>query len=380
MFSKNEPGSHFFRAARHRRAQHRALVEPLEARTVLSASMPAAADVIAIEEDGFNNPPAGSDAQVLLAPGETYTFSTSDFGFSDTDDALPDELAAVRISSLPDSGRLTFDGFSVAQFDVIPADQITLGRLQFTATSPPDVTASTSFTFQVQDDGGVAGGGSDLDPTPNRFSLLVDDESADFVRNLYEDILDREAEQEGLLVWLNLLNNGGTRGDVVRGLWQSREHRGMQVDSYYQTFLDRAPDPAGRQTWIAILRNGATEEEVMQAFLTTNEYLANNPPITEYVLEVYRDVLGREADAGGQAFWETSLDSGLLTLEEVANGLLNVRERHVNVVQTFYNDFLERNPDSQGLFTWTSLLDDGALSEGEVAQRLLSTPEYFNQS
>ena len=28
-----------------------------------------------------------------------------------------------------------------------------------------------SFTFQVQDDGGTAGGGSDLDPSPNRLSF-----------------------------------------------------------------------------------------------------------------------------------------------------------------------------------------------------------------
>ena len=44
---------------------------------------------------------------------------------------------------------------------------ITAGNLKFTPAANANGAGYASFTFQVQDDGGTANGGVDLDPTPN---------------------------------------------------------------------------------------------------------------------------------------------------------------------------------------------------------------------
>ena len=45
---------------------------------------------------------------------------------------------------------------------------ITAGKLMFTPAANANGAGYASFTFQVQDDGGTANGGVDLDPTPPR--------------------------------------------------------------------------------------------------------------------------------------------------------------------------------------------------------------------
>ena len=60
---------------------------------------------------------------------------------------------------------------TVGQF--VSAADITAGKLTFTAAANANGTAYASFTFQVQDNGGTANGGVDLDPTANMMTINV---------------------------------------------------------------------------------------------------------------------------------------------------------------------------------------------------------------
>ena len=62
------------------------------------------------------------------------------------------------------------------------------------------------------------------------------DDSA-FVAQLYRNALNREVEQEGLDYWLDLLDRGVTRGDVLLNISESPEHQLILPDT---TLLDRA--------------------------------------------------------------------------------------------------------------------------------------------
>ena len=50
---------------------------------------------------------------------------------------------------------------------------ITGGKLKFTPAANANGAAYASFTFQVQDDGGTANGGVDLDQSPNTITINV---------------------------------------------------------------------------------------------------------------------------------------------------------------------------------------------------------------
>ena len=55
----------------------------------------------------------------------------------------------------------------------MPASEIALGHLTFAPAANANGAGYAGFTFQVQDNGGTANGGVDLDPTPNAITVNV---------------------------------------------------------------------------------------------------------------------------------------------------------------------------------------------------------------
>ena len=127
------------------------------------------ADVKSITVAAVNDAPAGADASRTIDQNDPYVFAAADFGFSDPVDG--NSLAAVRITTLPAAGTLTNNGGAVAAGDFVSVADINAGHLVFTPGGSG--TPYASFTFQVQDDGGTANGGVDLDQSPNAFSFDV---------------------------------------------------------------------------------------------------------------------------------------------------------------------------------------------------------------
>ncbi|MDO6962834.1 Ig-like domain-containing protein [Rhizobium alvei] len=117
--------------------------------------------------DYLNIAPEGIDGNVSLFEDQGYTFSVSDFGFSD---ANGEDLKEIIITSLP-TGGLTLDGGAVSAGQHIAADNIS--KLVWTPNTNENGDELASFTFQVVDDGGTWNGGVDTDQTANRLVLNV---------------------------------------------------------------------------------------------------------------------------------------------------------------------------------------------------------------
>ena len=102
-----------------------------------------------------------------------HVFTTADFGFSDPTEGGAHTLLAVRISTLPAAGSLALVGVGVTIGQFVSAADVASGLLVFTAAANVNGAANASFTFQVQDTGGTANGGVDLDPSPNTITVDV---------------------------------------------------------------------------------------------------------------------------------------------------------------------------------------------------------------
>jgi hypothetical protein len=102
-----------------------------------------------------------------------YIFTTADFPLTDANDVPANNLAAVRVATLPAAGTLSHNGNSVTPGQVVLAGDVAAGKLKFTPAASTTGSPYASFTFQVQDDGGTANGGVDLDPTPNTLTIHV---------------------------------------------------------------------------------------------------------------------------------------------------------------------------------------------------------------
>ena len=117
-----------------------------------------------------NDEPAGTDNSVTILADKV--FAVSDFGFTDPFDFPPDTFEAVKITTLPpaSAGVLLYQSEPVVEDELINvAADIDMGHL--TLSPAEGGSGSFSFTFQVQDDGGLANGGMDLDSSPNTMTL-----------------------------------------------------------------------------------------------------------------------------------------------------------------------------------------------------------------
>ena len=74
---------------------------------------------------------------------------------------------------MPIPGTLTNNGVAVAVGQFITLANITAGLLKFTPVLNANGLNYASFTFQVQDNGGTAGGGVDLDPSADTITVNV---------------------------------------------------------------------------------------------------------------------------------------------------------------------------------------------------------------
>ena len=132
-----------------------------------------------IDVNSVNDPPAGLDKTISMPRGTTYTFVPSDFAFNDSSDVPVNLLSAIRIASLPTAGLLTCNNAGVTLGQVISLTSINSGQVKFTPFVNGSGAGYATFTFQVQDSGGTANGGINLDPTANSITIDIVDTVTD---------------------------------------------------------------------------------------------------------------------------------------------------------------------------------------------------------
>ncbi len=156
-----------------------------------------------------NSPPAGADATLSLLEDTSHVLTAANFGFSDSEG---NSLAAVKITTLPAAGTLLLNGSAISAGTFVSAADLAAGKLVFSPAANANGNGYASFTFQVQDNGGTANGGVDLDPNPNTITFNVtpvnDAPTADISRLTYST---------GEKSSLTLSGTGMSVGDVDGG-------------------------------------------------------------------------------------------------------------------------------------------------------------------
>ena len=110
-------------------------------------------------------------------------------------------------------------------------------------------------------------------------AIAADQSNGDFVRDLYENVLGREAEEEGLNAWVGQLFNGASRADVAAAIVGSAEAQTKSdsdfIEGLYQSALGRASDADGKADWLALLANGGTHADVALGIVGSDEAVAH---------------------------------------------------------------------------------------------------------
>ena len=105
------------------------------------------------------------------------------------------------------------------------------------------------------------------------------DPKEDFIRRLYITCMGREADEGGLNYWLDLINSERIKGITLAGKFvfsneftsknYCNEHFMRQL---YKALMGREADPGGLNYWVGLLENGTTREAAVNSFASSPEY------------------------------------------------------------------------------------------------------------
>jgi hypothetical protein len=202
--------------------------------------------------------------------------------------------------------------------------------------------------------------------------------NAQFVSQLYTNVLDRTPDSAGLSFWIDKLTHGESRASVLTGFSESLEFKNntfYDIESYsqntlskdyfgqvyrlYEATLDRVPDPSGFQHHVTALNNGLSLTSGASGFINSTEFQAKYGSLDneQFVSLLYNNVLNRAPDAAGLAHWTNTLNGGNSRMSVVLGFSESVEFK--NNTSGAFQDFVKQ--DMAGL--WSDRLDGGAGSD-----------------
>ena len=234
--------------------------------------------------------------------------------------------------------------------------------------------------------------------SPSQVPVATGDETQvrNFVSRLYSVALGRTPDPAGLEEWVNCIRyEGQTGGDVARGFLFSNEFLGRNVSNedfartLYRTFFDREADTAGLNGWVNALNGGQSKQEVIEGFINSTEWanlclnfgipsggqarpsveLEPNAQTIGFCTRLYTTCLCREAEQEGLMAWARQLANHRDTGTGAARGFFFSTEfRNANVsdeeyLRRLYHTFMDREPDQAGFDAWLAQLRSGTSRE-----------------
>ncbi len=154
------------------------------------------------------------------------------------------------------------------------------------------------------------------------------------------------------------------------------------INQLYRDILGRNADAAGRSYWVGQLQNPDDVAEVAEAFMSSTEFGPRRP-----ISRMYLAYLNRAPDQSGFDYWTPLLVSGSSSLLDISWGFANSREfelRYGNLsdgefIALVYINVLGRQLDQEGYVYWYRELSKG-LSRPEMMLYFAESQEFINNT
>lgn len=153
---------------------------------------------------------------------------------------------------------------------------------------------------------------------------------------------------------------------------------------YYQGVFGRSPDAGGFKFWVQQLAGDRERvSRVAEKMLATREASYDKLSNADYVSAAYKNILGRNADPSGQAYWLGQLDGKKKTRDELLRNFAAQakitpelaaqkmgKPTNEEFVKQAYVGLMGRPADAGGLAYWKGQLDTKKLAPKDVVARL----------
>lgn len=192
---------------------------------------------------------------------------------------------------------------------------------------------------------------------------------AEYITLLYQNVLDRNSDSAGFQNWMNNLENGMSRANVLLGFSNSQEFiNGTATDAraygragvesswsddvfrLYQATLGRSPDWDGLLNWIGNFANGMSYGAVASGFVNSEEFqkVYGSTTNDQFVTLLYKNVLDRDPEDSGLQNWLNHLSSGMAR-ERVVEGFAQSQE-FINSSEVTMRDWMKQRPMDDQLY------------------------------
>ncbi|MBR3356601.1 MAG: DUF4214 domain-containing protein [Solobacterium sp.] len=236
-------------------------------------------------------------------------------------------------------------------------------------------------------------------------NAVTGDSAGVFVRSLYNVILKRDEDTEGMRTWTNALSRGMTAADVIVSFVMSKEFQTHFPDNrtfvtmMYQSILGRNGAEKEITSWTNRLNSGISYGVIMQGFIGSQEfgrrcsaigiqpgrYVSNlmadrYPDVSKFVANLYLTILERGCDAPGLENWIRALVGGLPGATAV-RGFIESKEfmsrfpDPKTYAAILYRTALSREGSAKEIADWAAFMEDGQ-SYKILLQGFLNSAEF----
>ena len=233
-----------------------------------------------------------------------------------------------------------------------------------------------------------------------------------FVERLYENVLGRTADDEGMATQIEGMKTSGA-AQITFNFYNSDEFKAKSatmtnaeiVENVYQTLLNRTADETGLAMWEGYLNNGMSACALVAGFAESDEFKAlcadygvdagsadwlranrlesrdKVPGVTSYVYRLYTIVLGRAADVAGlnvqcQALIDGTACWDMATRFFDADEYKNFAKSDTEFVADCYRAMMDREGTESEVAAWVARMDDEVLSRVDVVMGFCQSDEF----
>ena len=196
----------------------------------------------------------------------------------------------------------------------------------------------------------------------------------------YVDLLGRLSDEAGATFWASQVAGGMSAAQVAHRISGTSEYGQRVADSLYRRYLDRPATSFERDAAGRIVLFGQ-RLLVTTTILASDEYFdkagPTNDPTTfdQWLDAVFRDLLGREPQEPDYGTFE---NSGW-TRAQIVRVLLRQPEVLGGVVNDIYHQILRRDADAAGKAYWIGELRRGVSPE-RLVRLIAGSPEYVSST
>jgi uncharacterized protein YkwD len=208
--------------------------------------------------------------------------------------------------------------------------------------------------------------------------LVIEASTVQYLDSVYNLFVKRNATSTEDAKWADAVQSG-KRYAVTSALAVSDEWAGVRVNDLYRKVLGRDADAAGRAFWVKKIAAGMRLEDVAAAMYASPEYFDRKGGTNKgFIKGLYQDILHRSADLAGLDHWTSLLHWKLIDRQGAAASFYASIESRRDRVTTLYKEILGRGTDTAGRDYWAKQL----LTMGDVvlASQLASSLEYFKNA